>query len=655
VRRALVVFCLLAAVFPPLAHAHARLVRSRPAGGAVLARAPAAVQLLFDDDVSVGPGNEVVRNGGGPALAGRPTADGRLLVLPLRAGLADGDYSVRWSVISNDGHIVQGVFAFAIGRGRAAPQSSLRPVSRSRAPDTLERWLFLLGVLAAGGAAVFRYAAFGPEARGQALRAGSRVTAAVLAASFAACIAGAVPLSRAANGSATRFGLVLELAAALAATGAVLALGALKVPGLLPAAALAAIALLPLPSLSGHALDPGQPFYAPVADVLHVAAAAIWLGGLIALAAVLRFVPGGASRRAGERFSTIALAAVLVVAATGFVRALTELSSVDQLWTTTYGRALLAKGALLAVLVVLGYANRRRLRRPVVLAEIAVLSVLLVAVGVLTGSRPGVRQAVAIAAAPAAGPIPLPPPGVLTLAAQDVRKAVTIAVRPAGAGTEVTVAVMGPDGLGANGLPLRVDGVSAAACGQGCYRAVVPGRPVAVRVETGTGTVVFPLHTVPGPAAAIVARAGRELRTASSAVYRDRLSSGPGHTLETLWKEQAPDRLSYVIRGGAAGIVIGGRRWDSDSPGAPWVASPQEPLALPAVPWSAQVTNFQILAAGGTGWTIAFLDRSTPAWFRVRVDRATGRLTSVGMIAASHFMHDEYLAYDGKVVIRPPR
>ncbi len=654
-RRTLAAACLFAAVFPPLAHAHARLVHSEPASGAVLARAPASVRLFYDDDVSVGPGNEVERNGDGSALAGAPRAHGRLFVLPLEAGLPDGDYSVRWSVISNDGHIVQGVFAFAVGRGRVAPESSLRPVSRSRATDTLERWLFLLGVLAAGGAAVFRYAAFGPGAHGQSLRAGSRVIAVLLVASFAVCIAGAAPLSRAANGSATRFGLLLELAAALAAVGAVLAVVASRVPRLLPAAAVVAVALLPLPSLSGHALDPGQPFYAPVADVLHVLAAAIWLGGLLALAAVLRFVPGRVSGRAGERFSRIALAAVLVVAATGLVRALTGLAALDQLWTTTYGRALLAKSALLAALVALGYVNRRQLRRPVVLAEIAVLAVLLLAVGVLTGSRPGVRPPVAVVVAPARGPIPLPPLGVLTLAAQNVRKAVTIYVRPAGSRTEVTVAVIGPDGLGANGLPVRVNGVSAVACGHGCYRALVTGRPAAARVDAGTGTVAFPLRTVPGPGAALVARAGRQLNTATSTVFRDRLSSGPGHTLHTLWKEQAPDRLSYVTDGGAAGIVIGARRWDRDAPGGRWVGSPQAPLSLPAVPWAGPITNLHILSADKTGWTVAFLDRSTPAWFRARIDRRTGRLSSFRMIAASHFMSDEYLAYDGKVAIRPPR
>ena len=66
------------------------------------------------------------------------------------------------------------------------------------------------------------------------------------------------------------------------------------------------------------------------------------------------------------------------------------------------------------------------------LAEFAVLTVLLVAVGVLTGSRPGVRPPVAVVAVPARGPIPLPPPGALTLAAQSRRDAVTISCSPAG-------------------------------------------------------------------------------------------------------------------------------------------------------------------------------------------------------------------------------
>ncbi len=277
------------------------------------------------------------------------------------------------------------------------------------------------------------------------------------------------------------------------------------------------------------------------------------------------------------------------------------------------------------------------------MAALAALALVVIGVVVLTRSRPH-----------ATGPVVLPARDALVLAGRSGRDAVAVAVRPAGTDTEVMVTVLGPDGLGANGLPVRVDGVSAAGCGRGCYRALVPGHPAVARVDAGAGTVVFPLRTVPGPAAALVATAGRALRNATSTVFRDRLSSGPGHTLRTLWKEQAPDRLSYVIDHGSAGIVIGARRWDRQ-PGGRWIASSQFPLKLPAVPWTGAVTNAHILAADSGGWTVSFLDRSTPAWFRVRIDRRTGRPKWFAMTAAAHFMVDEYLAYDGKVEIRPPR
>ena len=67
----------------------------------------------------------------------------------------------------------------------------------------------------------------------------------------------------------------------------------------------------------------------------------------------------------------------------------------SQLWETSYGRTLLVKIGLLAVLLVLGWLNRRRLAagfarlRPIVLAELLVLLVVVGAVGTLTDLRPG--------------------------------------------------------------------------------------------------------------------------------------------------------------------------------------------------------------------------------------------------------------------------
>src|ERR671933_692589 len=108
------------------AHAHANLVRLQPANGAVLSNPPTAVRVLFDDAIRAGPGVEAVRNGGGSVLAGRayvPRGNPRELVVPLRRGLRAGDYSVRWSIVSDDGHDERGVTAFAVGAG-AAPQSA---------------------------------------------------------------------------------------------------------------------------------------------------------------------------------------------------------------------------------------------------------------------------------------------------------------------------------------------------------------------------------------------------------------------------------------------------------------------------------------------------------------------------------------------------
>ena len=48
-----------------------------------------------------------------------------------------------------------------------------------------------------------------------------------------------------------------------------------------------AVLLLPVPTVAGHALDPGRSWLEVPVDVLHVAAAAAWVGGLFALVVVV--------------------------------------------------------------------------------------------------------------------------------------------------------------------------------------------------------------------------------------------------------------------------------------------------------------------------------------------------------------------------------
>jgi copper transport protein len=123
-------------------------------------------------------------------------------------------------------------------------------------------------------------------------------------------------------------------------------------------------------------------------DFAHTASVVVWLGGLLALVYVLpRATDDGTARTtAVRRFSTAALVAVTVIGLSGIGRALGELSAGSQLWSTSYGRALLVKTALFVPLLGLGWLNRSlliraftRLRRSA-LAEVTLLLGVVVAV-----------------------------------------------------------------------------------------------------------------------------------------------------------------------------------------------------------------------------------------------------------------------------------
>src|SRR5262249_18428582 len=139
---------------------------------------------------------------------------------------------------------------------------------------------------------------------------------------------------------ATRFGRVTETAAIVALAGAAAALASLRARPLWKAAAAAALLVLAAPTLSGHALDPPpvRPLVA-LADFVHVAAAAFWVGGLVLL--VLARSP-----EALRRFPRLALLSVALLGAAAIPRAVTALSSFGDLVHTGYGRALVVKTAV---------------------------------------------------------------------------------------------------------------------------------------------------------------------------------------------------------------------------------------------------------------------------------------------------------------------
>jgi hypothetical protein len=293
---------------------------------------------------------------------------------------------------------------------------------------------------------------------------------------------------------------------------------------------------------------------------------------------------------------------------------------------------------------------------------IVLLGALVAGVAVLAGSGSGNGSGPAVGTSSLkAGVVrpPAPPRGALVLAGESGERAVALAV---GRG-RLTATVLSPDGGPLSGLKVSFRAGSRALparpCGAGCYTALAPP---SARVEvrpSGSRPVVFRVPASPPSAAAIVARASRVIRSLRSLVYVESLRSGPKGGLLTTWQLRAPDEVEYRIRGGAAAVVIGERRWDRDRPGAPWRRSQQLPaLSVPRPAWGSVATNARLLgtgrAEGRPVWVVSFANPTTPAWFTAWIDRETYRPLQLRMTAAAHFMFHRYLGFDRPLRIVPP-
>jgi hypothetical protein len=288
--------------------------------------------------------------------------------------------------------------------------------------------------------------------------------------------------------------------------------------------------------------------------------------------------------------------------------------------------------------------------------EILLVAGLVVAVAVLVQLRPG-RNVVAVrASVQASEPSPAPPPtadDAIVLAREAGPLGVVIAAEP----RRTTAIVLSPAGGGLSGLDVHVDGHVTTRCGSGCYvAAYAHGRRVTVDVS-GFGSPQRSTFSVPAPAPradALVRSARSAYKTLRSVTYSEHLASDPAHAITALWRLEKPAQFAYSIAGGAAGIVIGGRRWDRSAASKPWVESSQTPLPQPATQWTYS-RSAHVIAQTARTTTVSFADPTIPAYFTVTFDRRTLLPRVLHMVAPAHFMTDRYLSFNAPPAIRPPR
>ncbi len=405
----------------PRATAHAVVENITPADRARLDAGPAQVVVRFSEPVQIlRPGDLAVVDSTGESVTDGAVRVGDTSVaeVALRRHLAPGTYTVRWRVVSTDGHILPGATVFAVGDVPVAPPYLGGPGGGSGPSETsvwavAARWVELVGIGGLVALLAFRMLVWqGVWRPPPPMPALGRDTAlawardgwwigfgalALAALAGEACVlvvktAGALGTSVwGALGDPggivrvladTRFGDLVQLRTIalflLFAVGvwrflAEYRSAAPPAPhdaggGTWPMALMLAPALVALGSISaqGHASTTAMPALQVPVDALHVTMASAWVGGLVLLVVYLMRLPrvaGAGGRLVGglvlARFSSLAVIAVTVLVASGVVRAVGEMSSPTDLWETPYGWTIVVKVGLLGVAIVLALRTRR--------------------------------------------------------------------------------------------------------------------------------------------------------------------------------------------------------------------------------------------------------------------------------------------------------
>lgn len=152
------VACAALAWVPPPADAHLDLITSEPAAGAKIDGSPTRVLLTFTSEPDVPKSSIRVLDAQGARVKGVAKAEGVAsdplqLSADVRSALPPGRYTIKWKVVSADGHTVSGSVPFRVVAGTqdegedtaASPSPAVAPSAAASATPSPE------GVTTAGG------------------------------------------------------------------------------------------------------------------------------------------------------------------------------------------------------------------------------------------------------------------------------------------------------------------------------------------------------------------------------------------------------------------------------------------------------------------------------------------------------------------------
>ncbi|EHF3619090.1 copper resistance protein [Listeria innocua] len=402
----------------PVQHvsAHAYLENSNPADQSHIKTAPEKVTLVFNEEIEADfPLIEVKDSSGKRVETGKTAVSKKndhMVEASLPAELKADVYSVSWRVVSADGHTVSGVISFKLGDTKATFQSTEVP---SNAFDlqisSVQKAILYIGFSLFIGMLVFGLGLY-PRKEQLTAKITTRLKKIIW---FALAFLGTALLMQLFVQTSITTGVSIsesfqpdKLAAFLTTKTGYIWLSELiswlvlviftvimvrknkqwSWFALLTESALIGY-LIFAKAQNGHAAASADKIVSITADMLHMIAASVWVGGILVLLFVLPKT--GKAREVWSRFAIVAIIAVASILVSGLLMAVMNIGQMANLFTTNYGKILLFKIGLFLLMALLGLGHyiylklkNKKLPFKTILIELIIGTIILIVASVLT-------------------------------------------------------------------------------------------------------------------------------------------------------------------------------------------------------------------------------------------------------------------------------
>jgi copper transport protein len=397
-----------AALGVPAASAQISLESSTPASGAQLSAAPTEIRLDFSEPIRAERVKASLDNGAQLVELGNAFLDpngGDIVVFPIAGAVPNGTLGLGWQAVGGDGTVIEGRVEFVVNAPVVAPPGQTTvgtlgaplplPTPDTVAPPTttppaptpgelgaakagktpafllgVTRWVSYLAFSVWIGGLLLIGGLWQSATRSQSLRQLMRISwFALVASSLLALVfqswilQGSVGLSIGELWDVTSGrGLVAKFLLACGLGAFALNPVALSNPAGRSAAAFVSVVTALAIATSGHTATWRWLWIGVLVQTLHILAIAAWLGLLAVLGmVVMREANDNDARLAVAQFTSITTGLLAIIVATGVLQTVRFAGGPSNLTSTTYGRWLLLKIALVCVMLLVARISRRRI------------------------------------------------------------------------------------------------------------------------------------------------------------------------------------------------------------------------------------------------------------------------------------------------------